>query len=345
MIEKLSLVDEKMKPRGHIKSYEEVYSYINSNLKKMHKQSGESFIEYMSRKLDYVYQAVVKELENAYEVFKSVAEAHTFYKELFKLYVGVDPQDLMLKAKAYIRVARSIYKQAHADISKLDKSSSSRAPIIFKMSAGRLLSLYKRIVNKAQNSEQYFREVAKMPDVSGDYVAVIAGLPQVGKSTLLSNLTRAKPEIGSYPFTTKTIIAGHIDVNNYGKIVLVDSPGILDSPIEEKNLIELKAILALKHLADHVIYVFAVYPHFYYTLEEQLRVYESVVKLLGGKPVTVILNKVDLLEKEHVEAVLGKIETKVGVKPIPVSALMGYNLDLVKKQLVDAFMAKTQRPR
>ncbi|MEM4818761.1 MAG: GTPase [Desulfurococcaceae archaeon] len=331
-----------MKLKTSVKSYEELFAYINVNLKKMRKSSEESFRDYMTRKLDYVYQAVVNELKHVERILRTIEDSGEFYRELFKAYIGVEPKSIMLKTRVYTRIANRIHREARLKFREIGEREGKKASEVFKENAGRILSLYKRLARTSPLINQYLREVARMPDVKGDYVVVIAGLPQVGKSTLLSKLTRAKPEIGTYPFTTKTLIAGHVDVDSYGRIVLLDSPGILDTPLEDKNLVELKTILAIKHLADHVLYVFAVYPYFYYTFEEQLRVYESITKILGDKPKTVVLNKVDLMEPRSVDAVMRRIEEHTRVPPIPVSALTGFNLELVKKSVLEAFMAKIQ---
>jgi len=83
-----------------------------------------------------------------------------------------------------------------------------------------------------------------------------------------------------------------------------------------------------------------IHPSFYYTLQEQLNVYESVKRLLGDKPITIVFNKVDLLSKTELEEYMGEIESKTGIKPIPVSALTGYNLNEIRQLLVSYLKEK-----
>lgn len=334
-----------MKVTIYVRSYEELYNHLNENLKRLPRQRGEPFRDYMIRKLDYVYETVVRELRNLYTALESIDTSGEFYKELFKAYVGILPEELARRVRRYMVTVKNVHWDARSAFRGIGEKDGVKASELFKRSAGRMLSFYKRLSREVNLVKQYFKELSKMPDVRGDYVVVLAGVPQVGKSTLLSKLTRAKPEIGAYPFTTKTLVAGHIEVGELGKIVLVDSPGILDSPLDEKNLIELKAVLAVRHLADHVLYVFATYPHFYYTLDEQLSVYRSVMKLLEGKPCTPILNKVDLMGQDLLNDVVRRIESEVGVAPLPVSALNELNLDFLRKTIIDAFMEKVLRRR
>jgi len=271
-----------------------------------------------------------------------IEKSGEFFKELFKAYMGTSVEEFLSLTKRRVKQARAIYQSVVREFNELSESDP-RSAEVFKVGAGRLLSLYKRINRKLLLFNDYIREISKMPDIRGEYVIVIAGLPQVGKSTLLSKLTSAKPVIGTYPFTTKKLIAGHINVEPFGKIVLVDSPGILDTPIEEKNLIEYKAILAIKFLADHVLYLFTMYNGFYYSLMEQVNVYNYVKRIVGNKPITVVLSKVDLMNEEQMQLLISEVEKYTGIKPIPVSALTGFNLNELGGILVKHFMEKVQR--
>ena len=71
---------------------------------------------------------------------------------------------------------------------------------------------------------------------------VIAGYPNVGKSTMVGNLSSAKPQVSEYPFTTKQIFIGSYK-DEYGGsyFQVIDTPGILDRPMFERNNIEKQA--------------------------------------------------------------------------------------------------------
>jgi len=324
----------------HIRSYSELYESINRRLKKLKPQLGEQFSSLMKRKLNYTYTTIHVELTRILKVLSELKSQRAFYIELYRVFTGENISVFENILKKSIKQLRSIYNDI---LCKIDKSKDrSHEAYVMRIGVARMLSVYRRINRRVLKLREFLRELAKMPDVRGDYVVVIAGLPQVGKSTLLSKLTNAKPEIGVYPFTTKTLIAGHINVEHYGKIVLLDSPGVLDSPIEEKNIIEYKTILALRYLADHMIYVFDFTENFYYTPREQFNVFFSLKSVLGDKPITVVLNKVDQLTREQINNSVKLIYEVTGLEPILISALSGVNLDVVKKILVESFIKKTQ---
>ncbi|MBZ4037900.1 50S ribosome-binding GTPase, partial [Flavobacterium sp. 17A] len=85
--------------------------------------------------------------------------------------------------------------------------------------------------------------------------AVIAGFPNVGKSTILRQITTAEPKVADYPFTTTGIQIGHLE-RKWQKYQIIDTPGLLDRPIDDMNTIELNAMVALEHLADVILYIF-----------------------------------------------------------------------------------------
>jgi nucleolar GTP-binding protein len=322
----------------YIKNYSELYDSINKGLKKLKPQVGEDFTSLLKRKVNYTYTTIRSELVKIMRVLYELRSSGKFYLELYRVFAGEDINVLEEKAKRSIKQLRSIYRNITAQLNSSRRGDDVAS--VARTSIARLLSVYKRINRRVLKLRDFLAEINKMPDIRGDYIVLIAGLPQVGKSTLLSKLTSAKPEIGFYPFTTKTLIAGHINVDYYGKIVLLDSPGVLDSPIEEKSVVEYKTILALKHLAHHMLYVFDFTENFYYTPREQFNVYFSLRRVLGDKPITLVLNKIDQLTEDQLRRAVEAISKITGLEPIPVSALLGLNLERVKSVLTEYFMKR-----
>jgi nucleolar GTP-binding protein len=100
----------------------------------------------------------------------------------------------------------------------------------------------------------------------------------------------------------------------------------------------------VKYLADIVVYVFDANPNAYYSIDQQLKTYETVRRLLGEKPIITVLNKVDTLSGGVAEEIAAKLAGLTGVKPIPVSALNGFNLDYLKKAVLEELTAGRRRP-
>jgi nucleolar GTP-binding protein len=97
------------------------------------------------------------------------------------------------------------------------------------------------------------QELRVLPEIDPDQpTIVVAGYPNVGKSSFVNRVTRADNETDSYPFTTTQIHVGHLE-RDHIRYQLVDTPGLLDRPAGERNAIESQAVSALTHAADTVL--------------------------------------------------------------------------------------------
>ena len=123
---------------------------------------------------------------------------------------------------------------------------------------------------------------------------VVAGAPNVGKSALIASMSTGKPEIAAYPFTTKQLHVGHF-TNRRMKYQLVDTPGLLDRPMEERNHIEMQAIAALEHVGDLCLFLMDPSESGGTSMEIQTNLLNEVASLLPQTPLIVIDGKGDLI--------------------------------------------------
>ena len=82
-------------------------------------------------------------------------------------------------------------------------------------------------------------------------------------------ITRADVDVQPYAFTTKSLYVGHTDYK-YLRWQIIDTPGILDHPLEERNVIEMQAVTALAHLRAAILYFFDVSEQCGHSLDEQV---------------------------------------------------------------------------
>jgi len=82
-------------------------------------------------------------------------------------------------------------------------------------------------------------------------------------------ITRADVDVQPYAFTTKSLYVGHTDYK-YLRFQVIDTPGLLDQPLEQRNVIEMQAITALAHLQAAVLYFFDLSEQCNFTLVEQV---------------------------------------------------------------------------
>jgi len=122
---------------------------------------------------------------------------------------------------------------------------------------------------------------------------VIAGYPNVGKSQLVERVSSAKPAIAPYPFTTKGVVIGHMK-SGWRTYQVIDTPGLLDRELEKRNAIELQAVLALRYLADVIVFIIDPSETCGYTIDRQLALLESIRSNFPDIPFIEVENKADL---------------------------------------------------
>jgi nucleolar GTP-binding protein len=123
---------------------------------------------------------------------------------------------------------------------------------------------------------------------------VVAGAPNVGKSALIAALSTGEPEVAAYPFTTRRLHVGHF-THRRQVHQLVDTPGLLDRPMEQRNDIELQAIAALSHVGDIVLFLIDATETSESSLESQLSLKSEIEMLLDDTPMITVIGKADLL--------------------------------------------------
>jgi nucleolar GTP-binding protein len=129
----------------------------------------------------------------------------------------------------------------------------------------------------------------------------MCGLPNVGKSSFMNKITRANVDVQPYAFTTKSLFVGHTDYK-YLRWQVIDTPGILDHPLEQRNTIEMQAITALAHLTCSVLYFMDISEQCGYTIEQQCNLFRSIQPLFANKQLVVVINKIDQQPWETLEA-------------------------------------------
>jgi nucleolar GTP-binding protein len=124
---------------------------------------------------------------------------------------------------------------------------------------------------------------------------VVCGAPNVGKSAFISALSTGKMEVNHYPFTTKQIHVGHFTHRRL-QYQMVDTPGLLDRPMEQRNHIEMQAIAALEHIGSLVLFLVDESESCGTPYQEQMNLLEEVRTLLPETELMLVTSKADLLD-------------------------------------------------
>ena len=165
----------------------------------------------------------------------------------------------------------------------------------------------------------------------------IIGFPNVGKSTLISRISAARPKIAAYPFTTLTPNLGVVRISNYRSFVVVDIPGLIEGASHGTGL----GFQFLRHIerTRFFVHMIDISPDTmrdpvddFHALNAELEHYDSQ---LCQRPQIVVANKLDIL---HDQTRLHKLLTfcqKQGIICLPVSAVTGQGVSDVVSHMAD----------
>lgn len=239
-------------------------------------------------RIESVSKSLINSLDAILRKFPRLEELDPFYHELVKCTLDYGQLRKSLGAlnwaKKQITTLTTQYKRNLAKTTQLSRVNTIRQAF-----SGRISSVIKQIKQDLSNIEEARKIMKRYPALkTGRNTIVIAGAPNVGKSTLLAVLTGSKPETATYPFTTKHLNLGYDAKGNQ----YIDTPGLLDRPLAKRNPIERQAILSLNHLADVIVFVFDPTETCGYTLKEQQKLLNDI-KQRFDQPIIIASNKAD----------------------------------------------------
>jgi nucleolar GTP-binding protein len=234
---------------------------------------------------------VSSRLGNVVDGFPSFDRLDGFYLAVASAAVDIDEARGALASVDW--AAEQVERVADDAQSEMSDASTEGAIGARRRAFARISSVVEDIDDDLGTLAEARDRLVGVPEVRSLPTAVLAGAPNVGKSTLLDALTRAEPEVAGYAFTTKGVGMGHME-EDHRTYQVVDTPGLLDRPADERNGMEQQAVEALEHLADLVVFVVDPSETCGYTVDEQSALLGEVREL--DAPVLVVSNKADLGE-------------------------------------------------
>ena len=166
----------------------------------------------------------------------------------------------------------------------------------------------------------------------------LIGLPNAGKSTLLSRLSLARPKVGSFPFTTIFPNLGVMTFPEERSLVIADIPGLIEGASQGRGLghrflKHIERTKLLLHLLDITYRPTEGILEDYHMIMREMEAFNPA---LAKKPQIVLINKIDLCGPEQRDLVrLCKALDELDVEALPISALTGEGLDDLKINILE----------
>ncbi len=245
--------------------------------------------------------------------FPSFDQMPPFYIELTEILVGVE--ELKMNLASVNWAGDKIRSLARKYVGMMREAEDAK--VVRKQAFGRISSIVDSINGNLSFLNEARNKLRKLPAIDEGPAIVVAGYPNVGKSSFVALVSSAKPSIASYPFTTKGLAVGHFTRDTI-RYQVIDTPGLLDRPLEERNEIELQAISALSKVGKVILFIIDPTETCGYSLDKQMHLLHEIEKIFTV-PYLIVSNKKDIsatsvgdmsmstLTGDGVEAVLDRL--------------------------------------
>ena len=249
--------------------------------------------KFYMRKVRFTEDSITEKLDSITKNFPKLDDIHPFYADMINILYDKDHYKLALGT---VNTAKNICQKIASDYVKLLKYGDSlyRCKQLKVAALGRMMTTLKKLGASFNYLEEVRKHLSRFPSIDPtERTLILAGFPNVGKSSFMNKITYADSEVQAYHFTTQSLFVGHTYYKNI-RWQVIDTPGILDRALEQRNIIEMQTITALAHLDACILYFVDVSENCGYSIAQQVSLFDSIRPLFKNKPLVIIANKTDL---------------------------------------------------
>lgn len=255
---------------------------------------------FYERKIKFTEETFVEKFDAILTGFPKLEEVHPFIRDLMNVLYDRDHYKVAL---SQLSTAKHLIQNVARDYVRLVKYGQSlfQCKQLKRAALGRMATITRRMKDPLLYLEQVRQHLGRLPSIDPNTrTLLICGYPNVGKSSFLRSITRADVEVQPYAFTTKSLFVGHFDYK-YLRWQAIDTPGILDHPLEEMNTIEMQSITAIAHLRAAILYFMDLSEECGYSVQAQMKLFQSIKPLFANKVVILVINKIDRMTPEKLD--------------------------------------------
>ena len=286
-----------------------------------------------TKRINVAITELIDKILNIIKMVPILDDLPDFYKELASVLVDTDELKLTLgKLNGILPILSQIEREYTKRLSRIE--FPKEGDNLRRSAFGRISSIIKKQKANLEYLNNIRGRLREIPSI--DYTmpcVVVAGYPNVGKSSIVKLIsTNKKIEVQEYPFTTKKLNMGHLEIERkFDKIRLqcLDTPGILDRPMSKRNYIELQGILALRLISDLILFVFDPTPACGYSVDSQIELYNEIKQNFskeGKTDILIVFNKMDLAKDSEIAYLKNKLNLKDD-DIFLINALTGENIE------------------
>jgi nucleolar GTP-binding protein len=298
---------------------------------------------FYTRKVKFTSETFCEKFQAILDGFPRLQDIHPFHKDLLNTLYDADHFRIALGT---LSTAKRLIETVSRDYVRLLKYAQSlfQCKSLKRAALGRMATICKRLKDPLVYLEQVRQHLGRLPSIDPNTrTLLICGYPNVGKSSFLKSITRADVDVQPYAFTTKSLFVGHFDYK-YLRFQAIDTPGILDHPLEEMNTIEMQSITAIAHLRSAILYFMDLSEQCGYTVSAQMALFRSIKPLFANKLVFIVVNKIDVTKPEDLDPELQKelrdlVDSHSNTELLQLSCVTNEGIQSVKNTACDRLIA------
>ena len=255
---------------------------------------------FYTRKVKYTAETFSEKLQAILDGFPKLTDIHPFHRDLMNTLYDADHFRIAL---GQLSTAKRLIETVCRDYVRLLKYGQSlfQCKQLKRAALGRMATITKRLKEPLVYLEQVRQHLGRLPSIDPNTrTLLLCGYPNTGKSSFLKGISRADVDVQPYAFTTRSLFVGHFDYKML-RFQAIDTPGILDHPLEEMNTIEMQSVTAIAHLRSAIMYFMDLSEHCGFSVDAQLQLFHNIKPLFSNKLTFLVINKIDLLRPDQLD--------------------------------------------